>query len=294
MTWNSSALNGWKYELLIDSVPDGSWTWTAGSIDADVDGIGVGTYNVTLAVYHVSGHWLSNQSSLIVIDTLGPEWDVTIADQYLEFGEACAFTINATDPSGVDSYWLTGDSNFTIDSSGLITNTTFLAVDWYYVTVHVNDTFGHETAESFHIDVSDTIAPEWVTTPTDQEILETDSFSYQLYATDLAGILLWNVNDTNHFAISGDGLITNILTLTPGVYGLNITVVDNNLNSLSITIEITVTAVTTTTTTTTGTTTNTTTPPPGDIVPMVILAVGEVGAIIVIAGIVYVVKSRGS
>ncbi|MHA1929842.1 MAG: right-handed parallel beta-helix repeat-containing protein [Candidatus Thorarchaeota archaeon] len=287
MTWNSSALNPWKYEVLIDSEPQGPVDWDGGNIAADVDGLAVGEYNVTLVVYHVSGHWLSNQSTLTVIDTLGPEWNVTIVNQYLEFGASCAFTINATDPSGVDSYWLTGDGNFTIDSSGLITNTTFLVVDMYEISVHVNDTFGHETLESLYIHVTDTIDPVWVTTPTDQAIDQGEEFSYQLYATDLAGIVLWNVNNTDYFAISADGLITNIIPLDPGVYHLNITVVDGNLNSLSIVIEITVNAVAPTTTDTT----TTETPPPLD-PAMVALAIGGVGVIVLIGGVVFILKKK--
>jgi parallel beta-helix repeat protein len=294
MDWNSSALNPWKYEVLINGTPHSTIDWDGSDIYADVDGIPVGVYNVSLVVYHISGHWLSNSSILTVIDTEAPTWTPTPADYYQEYGVSLAYDIDAFDPSGIDDWWLTGDSNFTINGNGVMTNTTFLAIGEYELTVHVNDTFGYVTTADFSVFVEDTTAPEWVTTPTDQEIDEGDDFSYQLHATDFSGISLWHVNDTANFAINQDGLITNDVSLTAGVYGLNITISDGQLNVRSATIRITVNAVTatTTTTTTTDTTTDTTTPPLGDFVPMVVLTVGGVGAIIVIAGIVYVVKVK--
>ncbi len=48
MTWNSSALNPGSYELLIDGVSHANVTWDGGAIAANVDGLAVGTYNVTL------------------------------------------------------------------------------------------------------------------------------------------------------------------------------------------------------------------------------------------------------
>lgn len=276
MTWNSSALNPESYELLIDSEPQGEVDWDGGAIAADVDGLPVGEYNITLVVFHVSGHWLSNQSTLTVVDTTGPTWSITPVTQHLEYGTPLSYQINATDPSGVDEYWLTGDTGFAIGSSGLITNTTLLVVDTYDITVHVNDTFGIVTVDDISIIVADTIDPVWGFTPIDQEILKNETFSYQLSATDLAGVS-WAVNDTTQFTISGDGLITNATILAPGIYYLEITVTDGNSNSISITIAITV---------------NDTVPPFDP--TMVALAVGGLGVGVVIILLVYVFKKKQS
>ena len=146
MFWNSSALNPWKYEVLVDDGLHSTVTWDGENIDAVVDGLAVGVYNVTLVVYHVSGHWLSNSSTLTVTDTTIPTWDVDPTDQYLEFGASLSYDIDASDPSGVDDWWLTGDSGFAIDGSGVVTNTTPLAVGVYELTVNINDTLNNQEA----------------------------------------------------------------------------------------------------------------------------------------------------
>jgi parallel beta-helix repeat protein len=299
MNWNSSALNPWKYEVLVDNELHSTVEWDGAEINANVDGVPVGVHNVTLVVYHVSGHWLSNASTLTVVDTQAPTWDVTPEDQYLEFGAALSYDIDASDPSGLDAWWLSGDPGFVIDSLGVVTNATTLVVGIYSLTVHVNDTYGQSVSAGFDVYVTDTIYPVWVTTPVDQEINEDEAFSYQLAATDLGGIGGWIVNDTTHFAISSSGLITNATVLAPDDYGLNISVWDNHGNVRSHTIRVRVIAVTpppTTTTTSPTTTTepptNTTSPPPGDITTMIVIAVGGAGAVIVIVIVLIASKKK--
>ena len=274
MVWDSSALNPDTYELLIDDISQGLVTWDGGAITTDVDGLPVGEYNATLVVYHISGHWLSNQSTLTVVDTQEPVWSITPANQHHEYGSPLAYQINASDYSAIDEYWLTGDAGFAIDNTGLITNTVLLEVGIYEIIIHANDTFGFELEEDLSIYVSDTIAPTWDTTPTNQEIDVGDAFSYQLGATDLAGIS-WSVNNTVYFSVSEDGLVTNAIELAAGTYYLEITVTDGHSNSISSTIQVTVNE-----------------PVPSFDPTMVILAVGGVGVVIIL--IVFVVKKKGT
>ncbi|MGY5858406.1 MAG: right-handed parallel beta-helix repeat-containing protein [Candidatus Thorarchaeota archaeon] len=272
MTWDSSALHPETYELLIDDVPQGHVEWDGSTISVNVDGLSAGVHNITLFVYHVSGHWLSHQSTLTVVDTQEPVWSIYPSNQHHEYGSPFAYQISAGDYSEIDEYWLTGDAGFVIDNTGFITNTVLLEVGIYDIIVHVNDTFGYEIEEDLSIYVSDTIAPVWVGTPTNQEIIVGDAFSYQLEATDLAGVS-WSVNNTVYFAISQDGLVTNVADLAPGVYYLEITVTDGNSNSISDTIMITVTA-------------------PVLFDPAMVLAIGGVGAAVVIILIVLVIKKK--
>ncbi|MFW9984287.1 MAG: Loki-CTERM sorting domain-containing protein, partial [Candidatus Odinarchaeota archaeon] len=69
----------------------------------------------------------------------------------------------------------------------------------------------------------------------------------QLQASDLSGIDHWTLNDTIHFSISSTGRITSIGTLSPGRYGLIISVYDQYDNQISATITITMNEETTTT-----------------------------------------------
>ncbi|MGY5858402.1 MAG: right-handed parallel beta-helix repeat-containing protein [Candidatus Thorarchaeota archaeon] len=159
MTWAASALNPGPYELLIDGVSQGLETWDGNAIAADVDGLPVGVYNVTLIVYHLSGHWLANQSTLTVVDTEGPVLSVTPVDQILEYNEALSYQIEASDPSGVDSWAVNDTANFAISASGLLTNATNLTPGVYYVEITVTDAFSHSTSATIMIFVGEAVTP---------------------------------------------------------------------------------------------------------------------------------------
>jgi len=87
--------------------------------------------------------------------------------------------------------------------------------------------------------VQDTTPPSWVENPTDQ-FLGPDDTLYDLNATDLSGLDQWWINDTTHFHIDQNGLITNITTLTTGCYPVQVQVRDIYGNTLTGVFTITV------------------------------------------------------
>jgi hypothetical protein len=171
LTWNSSALNPSSYELLIDGVSQGHMTWDGGPIAADVDGLAVGEYNVTLIVYHISGHWLANQSILTVVDTQGPTWTVTPQDQVLEYNEPLSYQLQASDPSGIFSWALNSTLHFAISGTGLLTNSSFLAPGVYYIEITVTDLYSHATSFTLKITVNAYVPPEPTEQPSDPTML---------------------------------------------------------------------------------------------------------------------------
>ncbi|OLS12461.1 MAG: Serine proteinase (Modular protein) [Promethearchaeota archaeon CR_4] len=64
--------------------------------------------------------------------------------------------------------------------------------------------------------------PTWVQVPTNQEIEQGTALTYDVNAQDANGIDHYSVNDTIHFAVDVNGLITSAASLTPGEYGLEI------------------------------------------------------------------------
>ncbi|MHA1670387.1 MAG: serine hydrolase domain-containing protein [Promethearchaeota archaeon] len=81
-------------------------------------------------------------------------------------------------------------------------------------------------------------APEWDQIPDDQQILEGESFIYDINASDTSGVQYW-INDTTNFDITlSEGIITNIINLTNGVYSLEIRAYNPFNNNISVTINI--------------------------------------------------------
>jgi parallel beta-helix repeat protein len=155
MTWAASALNPDSYELLIDGVSQGLVIWDGSEIAADVDGLPVGVYNATLIVYHISGHWLANQSVLTVIDTAAPTWTVTPQDQTLDYNEPLSYQLQASDSSGIESWTVNNTAGFSISSTGLLTNATILASGVYYVEVTVTDVYSNSLTITLMITVNE-------------------------------------------------------------------------------------------------------------------------------------------
>jgi len=112
-----------------------------------------------LVVFHVSGHWLSNQSTLTVVDTVGPVWSITPVDQTLEYDEPLSYQVEATDPSGIASWSVDDTTNFTISGSGLITNATTLAPGVYELEITVTDNYSNSKSITIMITVNDPVPP---------------------------------------------------------------------------------------------------------------------------------------
>jgi len=82
--------------------------------------------------------------------------------------------------------------------------------------------------------------PVWTEAPTDQLLEFGGSFNYDLDASDPSGTDEWWLNDTTHFDIDGNGLITNSGPVPIGEYWLEVNVNDTYGNTLTDTFKITV------------------------------------------------------
>ncbi|MFW9920910.1 MAG: nitrous oxide reductase family maturation protein NosD [Candidatus Thorarchaeota archaeon] len=305
MPWWSQALNPWKYEALRNGTQYAAGDWPGTLFDVPIDGFPVGVHNVTVILYHVSGHFIWNQSIVEVEDTVGPAWITEPVDQHAEFGESFSYQISATDPSGIQSYWLSVGANdlFAIDSSGLITNTTNLdTADAYEFGVYAEDIYSNYILKMITITVSDTVSPSFSETPDDLEFEESTT----------GNELVWVVSDYNlggyRIYVNGTEIANQTISavsfsitlsvddLSPAVYNVTVLVYDDYLNFEKDTVWVTVTESTTTTTTSTTTSTDTTTGtdtelPPDPLLPLV-LSVGFGGAIVVVVIAIIVTKKK--
>ncbi len=175
-----------------------------------------------------------------VLDTTPPTWIQIPSNQFIEFGNPLYYDLNATDPSGIDHWWINDTIDFQIDSNGVISNNSFLSMGIYQLKIQVNDSYDNVLSSFLKITVQDTTPPTWDQIPTDQALELGSGVYYDLNATDFSGIDQWWINDTSNFNIDGNGIITNITTLFIGQYWLEIIVYDPYGLNCSAFIKITV------------------------------------------------------
>ncbi len=175
---------------------------------------------------------------LFMQDTSSPTWDPIPIDQVVEYGEDLSYDLNASDPSGIDDWWLNDTTYFTIDSNGVITNIGQVPVGVYWLEVRAYDPYGYYCTADIKITVEDTTNPTWDLTPTDQIIEFLEALSYDIDASDLSGITLYWINDTSNFNIDSNGVLTNTTLLIPGTYWLELRAYDPYNNYCSVIIKI--------------------------------------------------------
>ncbi|MGQ4911344.1 MAG: LVIVD repeat-containing protein [Candidatus Thorarchaeota archaeon] len=207
-----------------------------------VDPFLVGVWYWRVAANDSSGDlgYFSTTRSIDVQDDIPPTWDETPTDQTIVENTPLRYDLNASDFSGIDTYWLNDVGHFTIDSQGVMTNNTPLSIRTYNIQVWVNDTQGNVATAQFYVIVLDITPPAWVGTPGDRVAEFGFPFLYELRVSDPSGIHRWWLNDTVHFSIDSLGLVTNNTPLDIGVYGLQVWVNDTAGNTATAEFSITV------------------------------------------------------
>jgi parallel beta-helix repeat protein len=171
MLFPAQALNPSVYEVYENGTLLYTETWDGNDIEAEVDGLPVGVYNITVRAFHISGHSLSATSFLEVVDLTSPEWNPEPANQEVYVGQFFSYQVNATDPSGIAG-WAVNGTLFTIDSTGLITNASTLAVGEYTLNITVWDQYGNTGFHVITIQVlPETTSTTTTTTPIDSTVL---------------------------------------------------------------------------------------------------------------------------
>ena len=193
----------------------------------------VGDYWVEVRAYDPFYHYCDAFIRVIVESAAPPQWVEVPEDQHVEYGDMFYYDLNATDLSGLMAWWINDTALFSIDEHGVIQSLDALEVATYGLKVHVSDILGHVTIGEFNVIVEDTTPPSWVSVPGDRSAFCWIGFTYDLNAQDISGLHTWWVNDTEHFSIDADGIITNTTFLTGGLYGLEVFVNDTYGNVLS-------------------------------------------------------------
>lgn len=119
-------------------------------------------------------------------DTTAPVWVTAPEDQTLECGDGFGMTVEATDPSGISSYWIGDTDLFSVDSMGTITCNQPLELGEYPLEVRAYDPFDNFCSAMVTITVQDTVCPE-IAGPEDATYIEGGT----------GNTLVWSVSDIN-------------------------------------------------------------------------------------------------
>ncbi|MHA1930695.1 MAG: hypothetical protein ACTSV2_19160 [Candidatus Thorarchaeota archaeon] len=94
-------------------------------------------------------------NNLITIDKAPPLWiSPAPSDVSIQFNEPLIYKLNATDTSGIDSFWVNDTTHFDIDNHGILTSIGTLDIGTHGIQVSVNDTNGYTLSSSFNVIVS--------------------------------------------------------------------------------------------------------------------------------------------
>jgi hypothetical protein len=173
------------------------------------------------------GHYCSAVFILTVLDTDSPHWTHALTDQMVEVGDLFYYDLNATDFSGLDTWWLNDTGRFSVSSEGIVTSNTFLPAGVYHIWVSVNDTLGQVLTGTIRIEVVDTQAPVWVVVPVTVYVNYGERGILLIQAYDASGIDHYWVSDTARFSVDGEGVVTNNVSLPCGEILLEVRAYDS-------------------------------------------------------------------
>jgi len=228
-----------SYEIWRDGVSKGTsdtWTPTPGSYEYIL--------NTTGGV-----NWTSNFSmdveTLIVTDTIFPYFTL-IENQTIVQNQTFSYDINAVDSYEFDCFSVNDTTNFQINCSGYLTNKTILIINNYHLNITINDTSNNINWTMFHLNVTEVIdsTPPYFIDLENQSIIENQTFSYDVNATDETLFANFSINWTDTFSINAiTGVLTNSSALTVRTYLINVTINDTTGNENWTVMHLNVTAV---------------------------------------------------
>ncbi len=168
LTWDQTPSDRW-FELLEEPVrydlnASSAWnidSWTindtshfaisATGVITNTSLLLTGDYPVTVTVEDTTTTELTTKFVIKVQDTHAPYWLEPWNHINITYGTPLHYDLNASDPSGIDTWWVNDTTHFAIDSSGVLSNATVLELGTYFVDVSVNDTFGNFLISSIRI-----------------------------------------------------------------------------------------------------------------------------------------------
>ncbi|MGY5877085.1 MAG: right-handed parallel beta-helix repeat-containing protein, partial [Candidatus Thorarchaeota archaeon] len=143
MDFAADGLNLKAFEAYANGTLIDSGEFYGGLVEVDVDGLDAGYNVIVLRAIHFSDNYEWTHSSVTVQDLTPPEWITGPHDELLRPNELFSQQLEASDPSGIGSWYTNDTTNFHITETGLLTNNSVLEIGEYGLRVYVEDIFGN-------------------------------------------------------------------------------------------------------------------------------------------------------
>ncbi|MGY5876800.1 MAG: right-handed parallel beta-helix repeat-containing protein, partial [Candidatus Thorarchaeota archaeon] len=203
--------------------------------DSDMDGYGDTPYSI-------DGASMTQDSyPLILPPDLPPiTWNETLVNQVVSEFDEFYYDLNVTLLASLDTWQVNDTDHFTIDTLGVLRNSSVLDPGMYGIEVIVNDSYGNALIGTFSLLVLDFTPPSWIEEPTNRYFRATDPIVVDLDAFDISGIAMWWISDEINFIVDENGVITNVKFLPDAIYPIQVWVNDTSGNTLSAQFNISV------------------------------------------------------
>ncbi len=266
LVWNASAIWPDYFEVRKEGTIVASGVWDGRDIGVELTGLDIGMYQYSLYVNTTSGRTNIDIVKVVVADRTSPVWTFQPSDQLMELGDRLDYSVMATDPLGIENYWLNDTANFDIDSTGRITDRNVLAIGTFGLELRAYDPFDNFCTAAIQIEVRDTVRPI-INEPSDITFVEGEAAPEIVWEIDELSPIDFEVfrNETlvGSGHLSGGDYTVRVAVddLVSGVYDFALILTDAGGNTVEdrVNVEVLESKVTTTTPTITTTTSTTTT-----------------------------------
>jgi len=187
----------------------------------------VGTY-----ILNISANDSSSNAGFVIYEVIVKDLNSPIitppSNATLEY-LVDALDVDFSADETINTWSVNDTNNFTINSTGYLSNNTVLLVGTYVINISANDTYNNTGFVIYEVIVQDAVTP--IITPPANATLEylVDALDVDFSADE--AIDTWVVNDTNNFTINSTGYLENNTILLVGTYVINISANDSNNNT---------------------------------------------------------------
>jgi len=217
LEWKASAIWPDYFEVKMEGVIVDSGVWNGEDVGLGLIGLDIGTYRCSLFVNTTSGRSTTDHVTVLVGDKTSPVWTAQPSDQQIELGDRFDYSVMATDPLGIEKYWLNDTANFDIDSTGRITDRNVLALGTFGLELRAYDPYDNFCTALIQVVVRDTAKPI-VIEPGDITFVEGEA----------APDIVWEVDDLSpiEFEVFRDETLVASGHLSGGDYTIRVSVED--------------------------------------------------------------------